>query len=217
MNKSEIQLKMILYGCIICYVCSLCFGMITAWRQQDMSGVGMGVVAMFTPLIIPVIFRIKKLQTVYEIYIVSTIFMFFSSLLGSVFHWYHYPGFDKIVHFVSGWLATTLAVMLFFYLQKSNTFCDQGQKKIFFIFINAVNIAVSAVWEFYEYAMLVFFNNDGINHYTQGVHDSMTDMLCATAAGCILTIWIIRYMKTGKTNFFINVYEKFYDRNVKIK
>lgn len=217
MNKSEKQLKMILYGCNIVYICCLFIGMFTAWKHDDKSGIGMGIVAMITPMIIPLIFHIKKFEVVYEIYIVSIIFMFFSSLLGSVFHWYHYPYFDKVVHFVSGWLATTLAVMLFFYLQKSNTFCDQGQKKIFIIFINVSNIAISALWEFFEYAMLIFFNNDGINHYTTGVHDSMTDMLCATIAGCMLTMYIIRYLKTGKPNFFINVYEKFYKRNVEIK
>ena len=43
------------------------------------------------------------------------------------------------------------------------------------------NMAVAQLWEFYEYVMLIFFKNDCINHYTQGVHDSNTDMLCATA------------------------------------
>ena len=85
---------------------------------------------------------------------------------------------------------------------------------MFLVFINAVNIAVGEIWEFYEYGMLIFFNNDCINHYTQGVHDSMTDMLCAACAGIILTLLIVRYYKTGKGNFFISVYEKFYQRNI---
>ena len=53
-------------------------------------------------------------------------------------------------------------------------------------------MAIALCWEFFEYAMLIFFNNDAINHYTQGVHDSMTDMLCATIAGLLLTIWIMK-------------------------
>ena len=62
--------------------------------------------------------------------------------------------------------------------------------------------------------MLVFFNNDCINHYSQGVHDTITDVMCATLAGILLTLLIIRYHKTGKGNFFTNVYEKFYERNI---
>lgn len=214
MNKNEQHLKYLLYACIVFYGVCILYAMVQAWLQHDMGTLGMGVVAILTPCIIPCIFWLKKFRPVYEIYIVSTIFTFFASLIGSVYHWYRYPGFDKVVHFVSGWLMTTLAVMLFFWLQQSNQFQQKSQYRIFLIFINAVNIAVAAIWEFYEYAMLIFFNNDCINHYTQGVHDSMTDMLCATAAGIISTLWIIKYYKTGKTNFFINIYEKFYLRNI---
>ena len=91
---------------------------------------------------------------------------------------------------------------------------DKKDYHVFLVFINAVNIAVGEIWEFYEYAMLIFFNNDCINHYSQGVHDTITDVLCATVAGILLTLLIMRYHKTGKGNFFTNVYEKFYERNI---
>ena len=81
------------------------------------------------------------------------------------------------------------------------------------MFINAVNMAIAVCWEFFEYAMLIFFNNDAINHYTQGVHDSMTDMLCATIAGLLLTIWIMK----NHSNFFMNTAQKFYELNIKKK
>ena len=75
-------------------------------------------------------------------------------------------------------------------------------------------MAIALLWEFYEYSMLIFFNNDCINHYTTGVHDSITDMLCAFTAGLIITTLVVRYYKTGKKDFFISLYEKFYDMNI---
>lgn len=75
-------------------------------------------------------------------------------------------------------------------------------------------MAVAQLWEFYEYAMLIFFKNDCINHYTQGVHDSITDMLCAAVAGICLTVFLVLYYKNGRRSFFVNIYEKFYDRNI---
>lgn len=212
--RKEVFLKKILRICIVIYVITLVYALYHNFSIQDWEAFGMGLVAMITPLIVPVAFKIFHLQPVYEIYIVSTIFTYFASLLGSSYHWYSYFGFDKVLHFSSGWFATTLAVILYFYIKKSNTFKNKKEYTIFLIFINAVNLAVAELWEFYEYGMLIFFNNDCINHYSQGVHDSMTDMLCAACAGIILTLLIVRYYKTGKGNFFISVYEKFYQRNI---
>ena len=112
-------------------------------------------------------------------------------------------------------MFTTVAVILFFFIRKSNTFPEKKDFTLFLVFINAVNIAIGEIWEFYEYAMLIFFDNDCINHYTQGVHDTITDVMCATVGGILLTLLIVRYYKSGKSNFFTNVYEKFYERDIK--
>lgn len=213
-NKQEKFLKKILYACVVIYIITLVYALYHNFMVKDYTALGMGFVAMLTPLIVPVAFKLFHFKPVYEIYIISTIFVYFASLIGSSFHWYSYTGFDKVLHFSSGIFLLTLAVILYFYIRKSNKITTQEDRAIFIIFINAVNMAIAVCWEFYEYAMLIFFNNDCINHYTQGVHDSITDMMCATVAGILLTLLIIRYLKTGKGNFFTNVYEKFYERNI---
>ena len=63
--------------------------------------------------------------------------------------------------------------------------------------------------------MLILFNNDCINHYTTGVHDSLSDMMCAFVAGIIILVMIYRYYKKGKTNFFLRLCENFYNKNFK--
>ena len=214
-NKKETRVKRIFYLCAFIYLITLCLACYQNITNNDMEALGMSIVAAFTPLIVPVAFKIFHFKPVYEIYIVSTVFTYFASLIGSGFHWYSYTGFDKVLHFSSGWLFTTLAVILYFFIKRSNQFQDKKDFTIFLIFINAVNIMIGEIWEFYEYAMLIFFNNDCINHFTQGVHDTITDVMCATVAGILLTMLIIRYYAHGKSNFFIEVYEKFYQRNIK--
>lgn len=214
LDKKELFLKRFLYGCVAIYIVTLLISFYHNYTIGDMNALGMSVVAMLTPLIVPVIFRLLHFKPVYEIYIISTIFTYFASLIGSGFHWYSYLGFDKVLHFSSGWMFATVAVILFFYIRRSNVVQKGSDYIIYMIFINTVNMAIALIWEFYEYAMLIFFNNDCINHYSQGVHDSMTDMLCATVAGLLISFLIHRYHKTGKSNFFVNVYEKFYERNI---
>ncbi|MFR6361075.1 hypothetical protein [Amedibacterium intestinale] len=216
-NKKELFLKRFLYVCAAIYVLTLAAGFYMNFVKKDYEALGMTLVACITPLIVPIGFKLLKLKPVYEIYIISTIFVYFASLIGSGFGWYSYFGFDKVLHFTSGWFVTTLAVILYFAIRKTNAFEEKKYFTLFLVFINAVNIAVAELWEFYEYAMLIFFNNDCINHYSQGVHDTITDCLCATFAGILLTIMIVRYYKSGKSNFFVNVYEKFYVRNIEKK
>lgn len=213
-QQKEMLLKKVLYACIAVYAVTLLYAVYHNVKLQDDGALGMTLVAALTPLIIPAAFRLLHFTPVYEIYIVSTIFTYFASLLGSSFHWYSYTGFDKVLHFSSGWFITTLAVILYFCLKKTNQFPDKRDYHVFLVFINAVNIAVGELWEFFEYAMLIFFNNDCINHYSQGVHDTITDVMCATTAGILLTLLIMRYHTYGKRNFFTNVYEKFYERNI---
>ncbi|MGM9948247.1 DUF2238 domain-containing protein [Floccifex sp.] len=182
---------------------------------QNIEGIGMGFVAIFTPLIIPILFKIFHFQPFYEIYSINIAFVFFASLIGSCFQGYKVPYFDKVVHFCSGLFATCLAMMLFYKIKETNYVKDKQDYKIFLLFINAINCSIAVIWEFFEFAMLVFFNNDCIRNHATGVYDSMTDMLCAFIAGLCLTYSVIRYYKRGKSNFFIRTCNTFYELNIR--
>ena len=56
-------------------------------------------VVIFTPLIIPVLFKVFHFQPVYEIYSINIAFVFFASLIGSCFQGYQVPYFEKVVLF----------------------------------------------------------------------------------------------------------------------
>ena len=107
------------YACSLVYAVTLLFSFWHNWQIQDKEALGMAVVACITPLIVPVMFRIFHFQPVYEIYVLSTLFMYFASLIGSTFHWYSYPGFDNVLHFSSGIFSTIVAVIVFYLKRKS--------------------------------------------------------------------------------------------------
>lgn len=213
-RMKEERLKQGLVLCIALYILTLFYSLYINLTGDGGRNLNMIFVACITPLIVPCIFKLFHWKAVYEIYILSTIFTYFASVWGSTLNGYSLPGFDKVLHFTSGWLITTGAVICYMCIKKTNCFPQKTDFSIFLIFINAVNIAVAEFWEFFEYAMLIFFNDDCINHYTQGVHDTITDVMCATLAGALLTGLIVRYYRSGHSNFFVNVYEKFYKRNI---
>ena len=214
MDKQNEVLKKVLYGFILIYVVTTLYGFYINYQAQDMNALAMGAVACITPLIVPLLFTLCKFKPVYEIYIINIVFVYFASLIGSSFHGYSILGFDKALHFSSGLMFTIVAMMLFMIVKKVKHITNKEDYTLFLIFINAVNLAIAVLWEFYEYAMLIFFNNDCINHYTQGVHDSMTDMLCAFVGGILITVLVMRGYKKKKQTFILNLCEKFYGSNI---
>lgn len=217
MKKQNKTIRYALIGSIIIYVLTTIYAFYFNYQIQDYRGIGMGIVAIFTPWLIPILFKVLHLKASDEIYLLNVIFVYFASLVGSCLGGYSLPFFDKVLHFSSGLFATILAMMLYSWIKHKKKPETKADMAIFYIFINALNLAIAAIWEFYEYSMLVFFNNDCINHYTTGVHDSITDMICAFFAGLILTGFIVRYYKTSRSSFFISLYEKFYDMNIEGK
>ena len=218
MNQiSDKKLKNILYVLIGIYAISLIISFYYNISKGSTYGIMMTAVAMITPCIVPLAFRIFHLRKVYEIYIIWIGFTYFASLIGSGFRGYSYVGYDKILHFLSGFLAMLFAIILFFYLRQSNRFSSRRDLSLFIVFINAINMSIAVLWEVYEYILLVVFNYDCINHYTQGVHDSLTDMIWAIIAGSIVTIYILYLYWKRRSNSILILCNKFYLRNIKNK
>lgn len=104
-------------------------------------------------------------------------------------------------------------MLLFQWVMHASKWEDAKTWRIFLLFITFANLAAAALWEFYEYFMLVVFNNDAIHHFDSGVHDTMTDMLCAFIAGLIVTALFAREWKSGKKSVFSRLTQHFYEVN----
>lgn len=164
--------------------------------------------------VLPLLFKVMKWKPIYEIYILWIIFITMASLLGSSYRFYdHVAYWDKYTHCFSGVLGSIAAYILFCMMKK----CRRVKKEdvsVMMVFVFAINISIATLWELYEYAGLVFFNYDGIRHYATGVHDSMTDILVCIVGGIFVLLCIFHYYRTNKENFVINIYDKFYQRNI---
>lgn len=214
MNPKKLNLKHIYLIVLVIYLLTLAYSFISGFMTSNMNRVSMSVVATLCFVLIPVVFKILKWKPVYEIYVLGTAFMYFASLIGSCLGGYSIQYFDKVVHFFLGIFATLLMIMLFSIIKKVKLAQNKADYHLLLVFMNAGNLAIAVIWEFYEYAMLIFFQNDCINHYTQGVHDSITDMLSAFIGGVLITIIVMHRYHIQKGNFFTNIPERFYEKNI---
>ena len=209
--ENEKKLKKIWWFLNGIYTVTLVYSMYHNLSIGNINGFNMCFVAILSVCAVPILFKVFHFKPVYEVFILSTVFAYIASLCGSTLGGYGIPFFDKFLHFSSGILMLCVSIMLYQLLLGRKVLKEE--KQVFWVSVNAMNIAIALCWEFFEYSMLVFFNNDCINHYTTGVHDTITDMLCATVAGILLTIYMILH----KENFFQRTIDKFYDRNIKHK
>lgn len=212
--KTDIYKKSYYFCCII-YALVLAYAFYECISRQYIHSLVMCFVSLALVFLIPLFFKLMKWKPVYEVYILAIIFMFLASVLGSSFRFYdNVPYWDKYVHCFSGVLGGEVAYILFCLLKKTGK-VNKEDLSLMYVFINSVNIMIAALWEEFEYAGLVFFNYDGIRHYTTGVNDSMTDILVCIIGGLLTTYFVYRYYRTEKDNIFSNINRKFYEMNKK--
>lgn len=205
--------KQIYYIVLFIYLLFLGYAFYECITKQYMHSLMMCFVSLALAFSFPLLFKLMKWKPVYEIYILAILFMFLASVLGSSYRFYdHVLYWDKYVHCFSGVLGAEVAYILFCLLKKTKK-AEKADLPLLYVFMNAVNIMIAALWEEFEYAGLIFFNYDGIRHYSTGVHDSMTDILVCIIGGLLTTYFIYRYYQTGKANIFSNINEKFHSIN----
>lgn len=111
-------------------------------------------------------------------------YIYFTQVLGTTCSFYQYPYYDKAMHFISGMIF----VIIGYYILKRII-----HHRIIYFLINCIEMSVACLWEFYEYSLLIFLNNDALHHYSTGVHDTMQDMLFSFIGGLIITYIIYKY------------------------
>ena len=201
-------LRYLYFICIFIYMITILIALVMT------SSLLMCLVAGFLPVLLPLLAHHYHYTLSYEIKIINLVFMYFASLIGSCLGGYSWPYYDKMIHFVSGMIISVFAGMLYCLIKKQKEIIYQKDRYILYIFITSVNLSIALFWEFYEYAMLIFFNNDCIRHYTTGVHDSITDMFCAFAGGFIILYQVISYHQKQHHSGIIKMMHQFYDQNV---
>lgn len=112
---------------------------------------------LFMPLFVQKRFKIT-IPNALEIMIY--IFIFSSTILGEVYHFYiYFPYFDTIIHTINGFICASLG----FYIAEILNHHDKGFKLsplYMAIFSFCFSITLSVTWEFCEYGLDKKFNSD---------------------------------------------------------
>ncbi len=150
---------------------------------------------LLAPWLIDKILHYKMSETLKFVYY---LFTFACVILGSVLNLYNIPEtrcFDKVTHFISGFLTSIVALMILKY-GKVKT-----EKKWFVpIFIILFSVGIAGIWEFFEYFMDMITGGDTQHVLTTGVGDSMDDMLVATLASILFSIYYYYQVHYAKKN-----------------
>ena len=142
--------------------------------------------AFTVPTLVLLAFKLVKLKYTKAIILVNYTFCFFSLVVGNLFGGYSVLHFDKALHLVSGLIITLLFAMIFEF------YCKQKVSPVIkYGFIIGMNMTAAYFWEMFEYFCLIFLKIDAINHYTQGVIDTMNDMTICFVASCFIVVLLV--------------------------
>ncbi len=113
------------------------------------------------------------------------LFVFLAYTLGSILKFYQlFPGFDKVVHFISGILTSWALIML---LNKANNL--SVKMPLWFQILNIItfSLAIASIWEFFEFICDNIIGGDCQHVQSTGINDTMLDMLVAFLGSIIFS------------------------------
>lgn len=122
-------------------------------------------------------------------------FLLLALLMGSILNFYYKIWwFDLFTHFISGFMTSIIAFIL---LQK-NKLVSNKYKWFGFLFIIVFTMSIACFWEYFEFICDKLFQSDAQWVVKTGVDDTMTDMLIATLAGFLSSIYYLYYLRKKK-------------------
>ena len=180
---------------------------------EDIGRLGYLLLAAIMPFLPYCVSYIVKLKFNDYMIIAYDIFVMAAMIGGNIFGFYSFTYFDQILHFTSGILIAFFIYLIYVYLKKDPSIKDKRSLFIATTYVLGLNSFIAFLWECFEFALLVFFGNDAINNASEGVYDTMTDMIVCFLGGLIIIASIIFYYKTKRKNFLIIAAESFIDDN----
>ncbi len=148
---------------------------ITITRTLQLLGI---VPIMLVPQLLRWLFHLnvpKVFETTY------LIFVFLAYFLGVALSWYgSVPYYDKLVHFLSGFVSSMFGVYLLVHMKEYS-------KNPWFnaLFIVMMSLSIAGLWEFFEFNCDAIFKRDAQRVIATGVTDTMQDMICAFLASLL--------------------------------
>lgn len=154
------------------------------------------------------------IRPVYEAQAVIIAFTFAAYTLGVACSLYKtLPGYDKLLHMLSGTLTMSLALPLFYALKASHR-VERDDCALAVGFCLSAALAVAGVWEIAEYALSLLADMDPQCAAATGVSDTMKDMIVCTLGALLAVHPLIRYYRTGRGGVLYGWLEVFLEKNL---
>ena len=172
MSKSK---RMILYVIRACFVALAIFFFIWILVDPNYHKWGGVLAGLGLPFLMPVIEKLLKIRIPFRIQMIYYIFLFVALSLGISFDLYkNVPFYDKIVHGASGALSAIVGYYGLVYFK-----ANKKPKFFQFLFIFGICMTIAVLWEFFEFSCDKFLGQHMQTLVSDGVDDTMFDLLSA--------------------------------------
>lgn len=194
----------------------LCAGMAAAYAlKRDGYHLGVSLGALAIPIAMALFYRLTGLKLVHQIDFIILAFTLIAYPLGSCLDFYaRFPGYDKLMHLLSGAFVSLLCILLYCVLKPGHRIGREDfLLSLAFTFFGSM--AVAGLWELAEYGITLVTGRDVQHVLDSGVADTMQDML-ACMLGTLAALALLRPLSQGRQTRLTAPIDAFLERNLPI-
>ena len=194
----------------------LCAGMALVYAlRRDGYHLGISLGALAIPVALLLFYRLTGLKLVHQIDFLILAFTLIAYPLGSCLDFYaRFPGYDKLMHMLSGAFVSVLCILLYCALKPGHR-VGREDLLLALAFTFFGSMAVAGLWELAEYAINLVTGRDVQHVLDTGVGDTMQDMLVCMI-GTVATLPLLRPLSQGRQTRFTAPIDAFLERNLPI-
>ena len=194
----------------------LCAGMSVLYAlKRDGYHLGISLGALAIPVALLLFYRLTGLKLVHQLDFIILAFTLIAYPLGSCLDFYaRFPGYDKLIHMLSGAFVSILCILLYCALKPERRI-GRGDFWLALLFTFFGSMAVAGLWELAEYGINLVTGRDVQHVLDTGVGDTMQDMLVCMI-GTIATLPLLRPLSQGRQTRFTAPIDAFLERNLPI-
>lgn len=176
-------------------------------------GISLGTLAI--PLGLALLYRLFHLPRIHQLDFLVLAFTLLAYPLGSCLDFYaRFPGYDKLVHMLSGAFVSLLCILLYCALKPERRI-GRGDFWLALLFTFFGSMAVAGLWELGEYAISLLTGRDVQHAIDTGVGDTMQDMLVCMI-GTLAALPLLRPLSQGRQTRFTAPIDAFLEQNLPI-
>lgn len=195
--KKDDQYKSVLIIMQVIYVLTAVYLFAVGIKNQNWYDILMPVGTLVLFPVLWAVYRLFKFKKSYQMEFVIFLFTYLGFTLGGAASFYQkFPGFDKLLHTLSGVFVSMLAFALYLLLEKEID-SKKMMTAVFFVFFASMTVA--ALFEIVEYLAAPLVGRDLQQIAKTGVADTIIDMIVCLIGSLLYTPLLVRFYK-GKND-----------------